>query len=107
MFYHCQSFIWPLARAAAPEEALVVELRVQSTRILMKTGGYAAASSTLTGASGSRGTISSSSKSVGRYVIYMQGLIQRGHVRIEDQLTDANNRPIEVREPSVDDRSTV
>lgn len=46
---------------------------------------------------GARGTISSSSKSVGRYVLTMQGLMQRGHIRIEDQLCDAHHKPIEVK----------
>lgn len=91
MTNHSQSFIWPLARAAGADEALVVELRVQSTCILMRTGPSASSSSS------SRGTIASNSKAAGRYVMLMQGLVQRGHVRITDHLSDANNQPMEVR----------
>lgn len=60
-----QSFIWPLARPATADETIIVELRTQTTRILMKTG-FASAST-------SRGTITSSSKIVGRYEMLMQG----------------------------------
>lgn len=93
-----QSFIWPLARAAAGDEQLVVELRIQSTRILLKTSpGNASAAA-------ARGAISSSSKPVGRYVIVMHTLIQRGHVRVcADQLSDVNGKPIEVRNDDDDD----
>lgn len=61
-----QSFIWPLARCASPDESIIVELRTQTTKILLRTG-LATTSST------SRGTISSNSKIVGRYVMLMQG----------------------------------
>lgn len=60
-----QSYIWPLARPATPEETITVELRSQTTKILLKTG--------LTSPSSSRGAISSSSKLIGRYVLLMQG----------------------------------
>lgn len=61
-----QSFIWPLARCASPDESIIVELRTQTTKILLRTG-LATTSST------SRGTISSNSKIFGRYVMLMQG----------------------------------
>lgn len=64
-FYIVQSFIWPLARPATADETIIVELRTQTTKILMKTG-FASAST-------SRGTITSSSKVVGRYEMLMQG----------------------------------
>lgn len=60
-----QSYIWPLARSATPDETIIVELRSQTTKILLKTG--------LTSPSSSRGAISSSSKFIGRYVLLMQG----------------------------------
>lgn len=66
MFLFFQSFIWPLARPANPDETISVELRTQTTKILMKTG--------IVSASTSRGTITSSSKIVGRYVMLMQGI---------------------------------
>lgn len=69
-----QSFIWPLARPAAPDEAVLVELRSQTTRILLKTTGLVTGSlGSGSNGGGSRGAISSSSKVVGRYVMLMQG----------------------------------
>lgn len=68
--FFLQSFIWPLARCATPEEQITVELRSQTTKILLKTG--LATTSTSRGGS-SRGAISSNSKMVGRYVMLMQG----------------------------------
>lgn len=64
-FYFLQSFIWPLARPATAEENVIIELRSQTTKILLRTG--------LATTSTSRGTISSNSKMVGRYVMLMQG----------------------------------
>lgn len=64
-----QSFIWPLARPASQDETVTIELRTQTTKILLKTGLGSSSSS------GSRGAISSSSKIIGRYVILMQGRI--------------------------------
>ena len=61
-----QSFIWPLARPATADESVIVELRTQTTKILLKTG--------LASTSTSRGTIASNSKIVGRYVMLMQGM---------------------------------
>ncbi|KAG4068681.1 hypothetical protein HA402_002372 [Bradysia odoriphaga] len=90
---HVHSFIWPLARCASPEEHIIVELRSQTTKILLKTG--LASSSTSRGGS-SRGAISSNSKMVGRYVMLMQGLIGLGHLHVEDLLSDVNSKPIEV-----------
>ncbi|XP_037920162.1 otoferlin-like isoform X1 [Hermetia illucens] len=90
-----QSFIWPLARPASPEENVIVELRSQTTKILLKTG-LATSSTSRGGSGGSRGTISSSSKCIGQYVILMQGLIAEGNIRVEDRLVDlCANRPIE------------
>ncbi len=66
-----QSFIWPLARPATQDESVTIELRTQTTKILLKTGIGTSSSS----GSGSRGAISSSSKIIGRYVILMQGKI--------------------------------
>ncbi|XP_055909489.1 otoferlin-like isoform X1 [Eupeodes corollae] len=87
-----QSFIWPLARPATAEETLTVELRTQTTKILLKT----ALGSTSSSRQGSSGTISSSSKCIGQYVILMQGLIETGFISVEDQLVDfSTNRPIE------------
>lgn len=63
-----QSFIWPLARPATPEETIVIELRQQTTKILFKTGTSSSSSS-----GSSRGTISSSAKVIGQYVMLMQG----------------------------------
>ncbi|XP_055296702.1 otoferlin isoform X2 [Sitodiplosis mosellana] len=83
-----QSFIWPLARPSTADESVVVELRTQTTKILLKTG--------LASTSTSRGTIASNSKMVGRYVMLMQGLINAQRLRIEDRLTDLNNKPIDV-----------
>ncbi|XP_055370842.1 otoferlin-like [Condylostylus longicornis] len=93
-----QSFIWPLARPANPDESVIVELRSQTTKILLKTGlGGSSSSRQGIGGGGSRGTITSSSKCVGQYVILMQGLISRGRIYIEDQLVDlSTNKPIEV-----------
>lgn len=65
-----QSFIWPLARSASPEENVIVELRSQTTKILLKTGLGTPSTSR---AGTSRGTICSNSKIVGRYVMLMQG----------------------------------
>ncbi|XP_058826545.1 uncharacterized protein LOC131686631 [Topomyia yanbarensis] len=64
-----QSFIWPLARPADVDEAVVVELRQQTTKILLKTGIGGSATSR----GGSRGTITSSTKIIGRFVLLMQG----------------------------------
>lgn len=63
-----QSFIWPLARPATAEENITVELRQQTTKILFKTGTSSSSSS-----GSSRGTIASSSKVIGQYVMLMQG----------------------------------
>lgn len=63
-----QSFIWPLARPATPEETIIIELRQQTTKILFKTGTSSSSSS-----GSSRGTISSSSKVIGQYAMLMQG----------------------------------
>lgn len=60
-----QSFIWPLARPATSDENVIVELRSQTTKNLLKAG--------LASTSNSRGTIASNSKIVGRYVMLMQG----------------------------------
>lgn len=80
-----QTFIWPLARCASPEESLVVELRLQSS-ILLRTTLNAKASSVrgdagtggMGGDVGGASTSSSSraigsTKTVGRYVMLMQG----------------------------------
>jgi hypothetical protein len=67
MFFFSQSFIWPLARPTSPDEPVLIELRQQTTKILFKSGAGSSSSS------GSRGTISSSSKVVGQYVMLMQG----------------------------------
>lgn len=64
-----QSFVWPLARSASPDESIIVELRTQTTKILLRTG--------LATTSTSRGTISSNSKIVGRYIMLMQGKVER------------------------------
>ncbi|XP_037936219.1 otoferlin-like [Teleopsis dalmanni] len=88
-----QSFIWPLARPANNDEPLIVELRTQTTKTLLKTG-LSHASGGLVG--GTSGTITSSSKCVGQYVVLMQGLIQSGYIHIEDQLVDlATSKPIQ------------
>lgn len=55
-----------MARPATSEESVIVELRTQTTKILLKTG--------LASTSTSRGTIASNSKIVGRYVMLMQGM---------------------------------
>lgn len=60
-----------MARPATQEESISVELRTQTTKILLKTGvggGNGGSSS-----SSSRGAISSNSKIIGRYVLLMQG----------------------------------
>ncbi|CRK93099.1 CLUMA_CG006578, isoform A [Clunio marinus] len=82
-----QSFIWPLARPATPEETILIELRQQNTKLPFKAGSSSSSGS-------SRGTISSASKVIGQYVMLMQGLMQDGRVNIEDNLVDSNNRPI-------------
>lgn len=69
LIFFFQSFIWPLARPANPDETISVELRTQTTKILLKTG--------IVSASTSRGTITSSSKVVGQYVMLMQGIYKR------------------------------
>ncbi|XP_052861524.1 otoferlin-like [Anopheles cruzii] len=91
-----QSFIWPLARPADDTETVTVELRQQTTKILLKTGlvGSSSASSS-NGSNGHRGTIASSTKIVGRFVMLMQGLISEGRLRVEDRLVDLSNKPIE------------
>lgn len=58
-----------MARPATQDESVTVELRTQTTKILLKTGIGTSSSS----GSSSRGAISSSSKIIGRYVILMQG----------------------------------
>ncbi|XP_036320069.1 uncharacterized protein LOC118734456 [Rhagoletis pomonella] len=98
-----QSFIWPLARPATDEEPLTVELRTQTTKTLLRTG-LSHASGGLMGGGGSSGSggsmsgiISSSSKCVGQYIVLMQGLINSGYIRIEDQMVDiSSNKPIQV-----------
>ncbi|XP_055617396.1 otoferlin-like isoform X1 [Toxorhynchites rutilus septentrionalis] len=86
-----QSFIWPLARPADQEEMVIVELRQQTTKILLKTG--IGGSATTRG--GSRGTITSSTKIVGRYVMLMQGLLKEGRLHIQDRFVDLSNKPID------------
>lgn len=66
MLFILQSFIWPLARPATPEETIIIELRQQTTKILLKTGIGSSATS-------SRGTINSNSKIIGKYAMLMQG----------------------------------
>ncbi|XP_031628335.1 otoferlin isoform X2 [Contarinia nasturtii] len=83
-----QSFIWPLARPATSDESVTVELRTQTTKILLKTG--------LATTSTSRGTIASNSKIVGKFAMLMQDLIIVQRLRIEDRLTDHYNKPIDV-----------
>ncbi|XP_055712780.1 otoferlin-like isoform X2 [Phlebotomus papatasi] len=86
-----QAFVWPLARSSSPEETIVVELRTQTTKILLKTG----LSSSSGTSSNTRGAIGSSSKIIGRYVMLMQGVITEGKLRIEDHLVDPNNKAIQ------------
>ncbi|KAI8121686.1 Otoferlin [Lucilia cuprina] len=81
-----QSFIWPLARPANDEEPLIVELRTQTTKTLIKTG-LSHASGGLMGGTAT-GTITSSSKCIGQYMMLMQGLIHTGFIHVEDQLVD-------------------
>ena len=71
-FHYFQSFIWPLARSANEDEPLVVELRTQTTKTLIKTG-LSHASGGLMGGSTATGTITSSSKCIGQYMMLMQG----------------------------------
>uniref|UniRef100_A0A1I8P4F1 C2 domain-containing protein n=1 Tax=Stomoxys calcitrans TaxID=35570 RepID=A0A1I8P4F1_STOCA len=82
-----QSFIWPLARPATDEEPLIVELRAQTTKTLIRTS-LSHASGGWMGGSPATGTISSSSKCVGQYLMLMQGLIQTGFVHVEDYMVD-------------------
>ncbi|XP_058978172.1 otoferlin-like [Musca domestica] len=82
-----QSFIWPLARPATDEEPLIVELRTQTTKTLIRTS-LSHASGGWMGGSPATGTITSSSKCVGQYMMLMQGLIQTGFVHVEDNLVD-------------------
>uniref|UniRef100_A0AAG5DWK4 Uncharacterized protein n=1 Tax=Anopheles atroparvus TaxID=41427 RepID=A0AAG5DWK4_ANOAO len=71
-----QSFIWPLARAADESETITVELRQQTTKILLKTGiGIASGGSNGSSAAGNRGSITSSTKIIGRFVMLAQALI--------------------------------
>ncbi|XP_055522373.1 otoferlin-like isoform X2 [Wyeomyia smithii] len=86
-----QSFIWPLARPADEDEAVIVELRQQTTKILLKTGIGGSATSR----GGSRGTITSSTKIIGRFVLLMQGLLQENRLHIQDRLVDLSNKPID------------
>ncbi|XP_050073057.1 otoferlin-like [Anopheles maculipalpis] len=88
-----QSFIWPLARAADETETITVELRQQTTKILLKTaiGGTGGTS----GSASSRGSITSSTKIIGRFVMLAQALIHEGRLRIEDRLVDLSNKPID------------
>lgn len=67
-----QSFIWPLARPATDEEPLIVELRTQTTKTLIRTS-LSHASGGWMGGSPATGTITSSSKCVGQYLMLMQG----------------------------------
>ncbi|XP_050085649.1 otoferlin-like isoform X2 [Anopheles aquasalis] len=91
-----QSFIWPLARPADDNETITVELRQQTTKILLKTGLVASSSSNgSNGTGGHRGTIASSTKIIGRFVMLMQGLKVEGRLRIEDRLVDLSSKPIE------------
>uniref|UniRef100_A0A182SDB5 C2 NT-type domain-containing protein n=1 Tax=Anopheles maculatus TaxID=74869 RepID=A0A182SDB5_9DIPT len=87
------SFIWPLARAADETETITVELRQQTTKILLKTaiGGTGGTS----GSASSRGSITSSTKIIGRFVMLAQALIHEGRLRIEDRLVDLSNKPID------------
>ncbi|XP_049278601.1 otoferlin-like [Anopheles funestus] len=89
-----QSFIWPLARAADETETITVELRQQTTKILLKTaiGGGSGGTS---GSASSRGSITSSTKIIGRFVMLAQALIHEGRLRIEDRLVDLSNKPID------------
>lgn len=57
-----------MARPTNPEETITIELRQQTTKILFKTGTSSSSSS-----GSSRGTISSSSKIIGQYVMLVQG----------------------------------
>ncbi|XP_062700276.1 otoferlin-like isoform X1 [Aedes albopictus] len=86
-----QSFIWPLARPADEDETVIVELRQQTTKILLKTGIGGSATSR----GGSRGTITSSTKIIGRYVMLMQGLLREGRLHVQDRLVDLSNKPID------------
>uniref|UniRef100_A0A1A9V0H2 Uncharacterized protein n=1 Tax=Glossina austeni TaxID=7395 RepID=A0A1A9V0H2_GLOAU len=71
------SFIWPLARSATDDEPLIVELRTQTTKTLIKTGFSQASGSWMGSGMGTTstttGTIASSSKCIGQYIILMQG----------------------------------
>uniref|UniRef100_A0A182TL79 C2 domain-containing protein n=1 Tax=Anopheles melas TaxID=34690 RepID=A0A182TL79_9DIPT len=87
----CSSFIWPLARAADETETITVELRQQTTKILLKT----AIGVSGTGTPSSRGSITSSTKIIGRFVMLAQALIHEGRLRIEDRLVDLSNKPID------------
>ncbi|XP_061500462.1 otoferlin [Anopheles gambiae] len=86
-----QSFIWPLARAADETETITVELRQQTTKILLKTAIGVSGS----GTPSSRGSITSSTKIIGRFVMLAQALIHEGRLRIEDRLVDLSNKPID------------
>ncbi|TMW49672.1 hypothetical protein DOY81_005241 [Sarcophaga bullata] len=89
-----QSFIWPLARSANEDEPLIVELRTQTTKTLIKTG-LSHASGGLMGGSTATGTITSSSKCIGQYMMLMQGLIHTGFIHVQDQLVDiSTSKPI-------------
>ncbi|XP_037882355.1 uncharacterized protein LOC119633128 isoform X2 [Glossina fuscipes] len=89
-----QSFIWPLARSATDDEPLIVELRTQTTKTLIKTG-FSQASGSWMGSGGgtmsaTTGTIASSSKCVGQYIILMQatswGLLNIRDFHSENQI---------------------
>ncbi|XP_038103984.1 otoferlin isoform X1 [Culex quinquefasciatus] len=86
-----QSFIWPLARPGDEDETVIVELRQQTTKILLKTGIGGTASTR----GASRGTITSSTKIIGRYVMLMQGLLKENRLHIQDRLVDLSNKPID------------
>ncbi|KFB41978.1 AGAP000389-PA-like protein [Anopheles sinensis] len=93
---HVESFIWPLARAADEAETITVELRQQTTKILLKTGiGIASGGGNGSGGPGNRGSITSSTKIIGRFVMLAQALINEGRLRIEDRLVDLSNKPID------------
>lgn len=79
-----QSFIWPLARPATDEEPLIVELRTQTTKTLIRTS-LSHASGGWMGGSPATGTITSSSKCVGQYMMLMQGkfLLIYLHINIQ------------------------
>ena len=79
VYFFIQSFIWPLARNTTPEETITIELRQQTTKILFKSG---TSSSSTSGSS--RGTIASSSKIIGQYVMLVQGELTKKSLNVSE-----------------------